>query len=273
MSFFQAILLGIIQGLTEFLPVSSSAHLALIPYWLNWNLSEEYVFLFGVLVQMGTLLAVIVYFWKDILTILKAFFTGIVKKQPFADPEAKLGWMIIIASIPAAFAGVLIKDVVESAFNSPRAIAIFLLCTAGLLFLAEKMPSKNRTLRDLTWLDALLIGIFQAFALFPGISRSGATISGGLFRKFNRGDASRFAFLISIPIMIGAGLFSVFDMPDLTSLTTVLPALILATIVAAIVGYFSIRWMLAYIRSKPFTIFSVYCAVIGTVTLILTFVR
>ncbi len=273
MSFIQALFLGIVQGLTEFLPVSSSAHLALIPYWFNWELPEEQVFLFGVLVQMGTLIAVILYFLKDILKIISAFISGIVQKKPFENPDAKLGWMIILATIPASLAGVLIKDVVESAFNNPRAIAIFLLITALMLYIADRMQTKNRSLQEIGWKDALAIGIAQAFALFPGISRSGATISSGLIRQFNRQDASRFAFLISIPVMVGAGLFSILDLPDFDSFKSILPALSVAAAAAGVVGYFSIKWMLSYVRSRPFTIFSIYCALVGIATLALTFIR
>ncbi len=273
MNFLQALILGAVQGLTEFLPVSSSAHLALVPYWFQWNLSEESVFLFGVLVQMGTLISVIIYFRKDILQILVAFFNGIFRGKPFEDPKAHLGWMILLATVPAAVAGALMKDTVESAFNNPRAIALFLLVTAILLFAAEKVPAKDRDLREMNWKDAVWIGIAQAVALLPGISRSGATISGGLFRKFTRRESSRFAFLISIPIMIGAGALSVLDITDWNAFRPLLPALICATLTAAVVGYFAIKWMLNYINKKPFTIFSIYCSVIGIFTFILTFIR
>ncbi len=277
MNGFEAILLGIVQGLTEFLPVSSSAHLALVPYWFGWDLSEEQVFLFGVLIQMGTLAAVIIYFWHDILTIVSALFKALRRHNFSEDPNAQLGLWLILATIPAGLAGILLKDTVEAAFNQPRAIAIFLLVTALILFLAERWQQryqqKRNNLEKMNWLDALWIGMAQILALFPGISRSGATISAGLTRGFKRQDAGRFSFLMSIPIMAAAGLFSLLDVRDITAFRTELIPLLISATAAAIVGYFSIRWLLQYVQKNSFRIFSVYCAAAGVFNLILTLIR
>ena len=208
MSLIQAIILGIVQGLTEFLPISSSAHLVLVPFWLNWQIPADQAFSFDVLVQVGTLVAVIAYFWKDLWLIVKSWIMAVWKRKPFASIEARLGWWLILASIPAVVVGLLIKDTVEAAFGSPAVTAGFLLVTALLLFLAEKIGKKQRGMAEMAWVDALVMGIGQALALFPGISRSGATISAGMFRNLDRSTAARFSFLMSVPVMLGAGALS-----------------------------------------------------------------
>lgn len=273
MTIIQAIILGIVQGLTEFLPVSSSAHLALVPYWFNWQLDANEVYLFGILVQMGTLAAVLIYYWKDLIAIIKAFFIGIAHKKPFESEDSRMGWLIILATIPAGLAGLLLEPLVQEAFNTPLLIGICLLITAALLLIAEKVGKKNRTTDSMTWKDALWIGVAQILAIFPGISRSGATITAGLTHDFTRKDASRFSFLMSIPIMLAAGLLSVTDLFSVETLSASFVPLIIAAVAAGIVGFLSIRWMLSYISKKPFTIFSIYCTVAGIFTIILTFIK
>ena len=273
MTLLQALLLGITQGLTEFIPVSSSAHLALLPFWLNWDFSPEVVFLFGVLVQMGTLLAVIVYFFGDLLGMLRSGLQAIRERDLQNYPQARQLIWLIIATIPAALAGFFLNDIVESAFSNPRAIAVFLLVNAAILIGAELLRKHARALSDMRLPDAVLIGLMQILALFPGISRSGSTISAGIFRGFTREAASRFSFLMSIPIMVGAGAFSLFDLGDSAALRENLIPLLAATVCAAITGYFAIRWLMSYLRRKPLLIFALYCAVIGLATLAITFLR
>lgn len=273
MSIFQAIILGIFQGLTEFLPVSSSAHLALVPYWFNWNLPEDQVYVFGVLVQMGTLIAVLIYYWKDLIRIIRAFFTGIFSKKPFETSDARTGWFLILATIPAGLAGLFLEPLVEKAFSSPRLISVCLLVTAMLLISAEKIGKKSRSMENMSWKDAIYIGLFQVLAIFPGVSRSGSTITGGMTRNFKREDASRFSFLMSIPIMVCAGILSIVDLFELSTISTYLLPLIIATVVAGISGYLAIRWMIHYVSKKPFFIFSIYCTVIAIITLIMTFFK
>jgi undecaprenyl-diphosphatase len=213
MTFLQSLILGIVQGLTEYLPISSSAHLVLVPYLFNWSFPAAQIFPFDVLVQLGTLLAVILYFWKDLVSILKAFFKGLIDKEPFKDPQARLGWYLILATIPAALVGMLIKAQVEAAFSSPRLVAYFLFGTATLLILSDLVGKRTRQVEEMTWWDALWIGLFQAISVFPGISRSGATITGGMTHNFDRSNSARFSFLMSIPVMIGAGLVSILAGP------------------------------------------------------------
>jgi undecaprenyl-diphosphatase len=273
MTIFQSILLGIVQGLTEFLPISSSGHLVIVPYLLDWEIPFYDAFIFNVLVQVATLIAVFTYFWNDLVEISKAIFLGIKRRQPFNDPQSKLGWFIIIATIPASLIGLIFKDVVERAFSNPTITGIFMLITAFLLLIAEFVGKRNRNLKKLNWKDALWIGLFQSFALFPGISRSGATITGGMTRDLERSASARFSFLISIPIMLIAGLAAMADLSKVPSLTSLLPTYIPGFIAAAITGYLAIRWLLGYLTNHPLYVFSIYCALLGLITLTVGFFR
>ncbi|MCJ7695039.1 MAG: undecaprenyl-diphosphatase UppP [Anaerolineaceae bacterium] len=273
MTIIQAIILGIVQGLTEFLPISSSAHLVLVPFWFNWKLSADQAFVFNVLVQMGTLVAVIIYFSKDLLKIFQAFFKGLAIKKPFENSESRLGWFIILATIPGGLAGLLLKDQVEEIFSNPFVVIGFLILTALLLALAERFGNKVRTVEKMTPLDAIIIGVFQAAAIFPGISRSGTTISGSLFRKFTREAAARFSFILSIPIMLAAGLIGVIDLFQLPSLTEFLPIMIIGFVVSGIIGYLAIAWLMKFLANRPLYTFSIYCVFAATLTLVIHYVR
>jgi len=272
MTIFQSIILGIIQGLTEFLPISSSAHLVIIPFLLGWNIPEAQIFPFDVLVQLGTLLAVIIFFYQDIWAIVRGWVLALVHHRPLENPEARLGWYIILASIPAALLALLIKNQVEAAFNNAAATAAFLFVTAIFLLLAEWLSKRSRDYKQINWLDALVMGIGQAVALFPGISRSGSTISAGMARNLDRRSAARFSFLMSIPAMLGAGLVSVKDLLEVPNLSDFLPVMAIGFITAGVVGYFSIRWMLNFVTSHSLRIFAYYCAALGAITLIVYYV-
>ncbi|HXQ36024.1 MAG TPA: undecaprenyl-diphosphate phosphatase, partial [Anaerolineales bacterium] len=206
MNILHALLLGIIQGLTEFIPVSSTAHL-LIGQQLLGIPADDAMFSFLVIVQLGTLISLFAFYWKDLLAIARATLDF-----RCSTPERNLGIYIVLATIPALIAGVLLKDAVEALFSQPMLQAsIRLLAAAILLTLAESLTKKNRTLNSMTWLDALIIGLFQIIAVFPGASRSGTTISGGMFRGFDRVSAARFAFLMSVPVMLAAGGYEMLD--------------------------------------------------------------
>ncbi len=273
MTLLQSILLGIIQGITEFLPISSSAHLVITPYLLGWNIPAQDGFIFDVLVQLGTLLAVIIYFRKDLWKIIVAVINGLIHRTPFTDPMSRLGWLLVLATIPAVIAGVLFKDLVKQAFGSPPAAAIFLLGTGLFLVIAEWVGKRTRQLDSVTWLDALIIGLFQAISLLPGISRSGSTISGGMIRNLDRPAAARFSFLMSVPVMIGAGALEVIDLFKSPNLSTQLPSVMAGVVIAAIVGYLSIRWLLSFLVKRPLYLFAIYCAVVSIFVLLINFIR
>jgi undecaprenyl-diphosphatase len=273
MSILQAIILGIIQGLTEFLPISSSAHLVIAPFLFGWQLDPQVTFTFDVLVQDGTLLAVILYFWKDLWGILRAFVRGIFQGKPFADPQARLGWLLILATLPAGVIGLLFKSSIEAAFNSVAITAGFLFLTAVLLTAAEWFGRRSRNLAQLNWLDALVMGAFQALAVFPGISRSGSTISGGLLRQLDRTSAARFSFLMSVPVMLAAGALQTLDALSTPQTSAALPLVAVGFLAAAVVGFLSIRWLLGYLQKRSFYAFAIYCAALGALTLIVLAIR
>jgi len=273
LTLYQSILLGIIQGLTEFLPISSSAHLVITPYILGWNIPEQAEFIFDVLVQLGTLFAVIVYFWHDLTAILKSFVLGVWRKQPFKEAQGRLGWLLILATIPAVLAGMLFKDIVEQAFSSPIATAIFLILTATLLASTERFGRRIRHNEQFNWLDAIIVGLFQALSLFPGISRSGSTISAGLLRGFDRHSAARFSFLMSVPVMLGAGGLAVWDLLQIPGFAAQLPTLLAGFAAAMIVGYLSIRWLLGYLTRHSLYGFAGYCLIAALITILVAVIR
>lgn len=272
MSLLQAIILGIVQGLTEFLPVSSSAHLVIVPFLFEWTIPPEQAFVFDVLVQLGTLLAVIVFFRKDLWAIISGFLKALVHLHPFETSQAKMGWYLILATIPAGLFGLLVKDRVESAFNNPVATALFLLVTAALLLISERIGNRSRTLDGLNWKDALWMGCAQALSVFPGISRSGSTIAGGLSRHLDRPSAARFSFLMSVPIMLAAGLLAGLDMLSIPDLASFLPIILAGFITSAVVGYLAIRWLLAYLVHHSLKVFAFYCIGLCVVILIVAYV-
>lgn len=273
MTILQSIILGIIQGLTEFIPISSSAHLVIAPYLFGWSIQPQVAFIFDVLVQVGTLVAVVVYFWQDLVAILRAFVTGLITRHPFADPQARLGWYLILATLPAVILGVLIKNLVEKAFSSPLAAALFLLGTAALLVIGERLGKRTGKMEHLNWKDSLVIGLFQAISLFPGISRSGATISGGMMRNLDRPSAARFSFLMSVPVMLGAALVTIKDLVGIPNFTSYIPTVLAGFLTAAVVGYLAIRWLLSFLSRKPLYVFAVYCVILCLVTLGVALIR
>jgi undecaprenyl-diphosphatase len=264
MTVLRAFLLGIIQGLTEFIPVSSTAHL-LIGQRLFGLPADDAMFSFLVIVQLGTLISLFAFYWKDLLSIARA--TLDFRRS---TPERNLGIYIIIATIPALLAGYLLKDAVEALFKQPMLEASIRLFTAAILLtLAEWLTKKNRTLDSMTWLDALFIGVLQIISVFPGASRSGTTISGGMFRGFDRPSAARFAFLMSVPVMLAAGAYEMLDVLKMPNLGEFLPLLAVGFITAAIVGWFAIKWLIDYLSKHSLYVFAVYCAVIGTIVFFL----
>lgn len=272
MTLFQSIILGIVQGITEFLPISSSAHLVIVPYILGWELPAQDAFIFDVLVQMGTLAAVILYFRQDLIVIATAMWQSLKNGNLFSNKDGLLGWYLLLSTIPAVFFGLIFGTIVEKAFDSPTATATFLLFTAGLLILGEKAGKGEKKLKAINWVDAAIIGVFQALALFPGISRSGSTIAGGMLRNLDRQSAARFSFLMSIPVMVAAGILSIIDLIQLPGFVSQIPTLISGTITSAIVGYVSIRWLLSYLNRNSLFIFAGYCTLLSAIVWIIAII-
>jgi len=268
MSLLQAIILGIIQGATEFIPISSSGHLVIVPWLLGWEPSG---LMFDTVLHLGTLLAVIAYFWHDWWTLLRAWVHGQMHWD-WSDPNARLGWLLVLASIPAALAGALFEGFFESLFAAPAWVGFFLLVTAAILAASEFLGRRFRELSDVRWLDALLIGLAQAVAIAPGISRSGATMSAGLGRGLERPAAARFSFLMSAPVILGAGLMQLLDLFDAPDPVAQVPALVAGLAAAAISGYLCIWGLLRYLQRGKLYPFAIYCALAGTLVLIVALV-
>jgi undecaprenyl-diphosphatase len=257
---------GLVQGLTEFLPVSSKSHLVFANFFMGIRLSDSDTVFFDVMLHWGTLVAVLAFFYQDVLALLRGAGQLIVHpKQAWAEnTQSRLFVYLLLGTIPAGLVYIPLKHFLEAAFENVPGTAVMLLVTACMLFWISRRRSGDRTLRSMTWRDAVLIGCCQAAALLPGISRSGSTITGGLFRGLDRDTAPRFSFLLAIPVILAAGLLKIKDAATLgISPSLSLPTLAAGFIVAAVSGYFAIGWLLRVVQRGRLDIFGYYCAVVG----------
>lgn len=266
MSWLQVIVLSIVQGLTEFLPVSSSGHLRIVSE-LFWG--EDAGASFTAVIQLGTELAVLVYFAKDIWRILTAWFTGLFDKAKRGF-DYRMGWMVIAGTIPVGLAGVLLKDLIRENFRNLWITATVLILFSLVFILAERRGKKSRGFEELTMKDAVLMGLWQCLALIPGVSRSGGTISGGLFLNLDREVATRFSFLLAIPAVLASGLFSLPDAfdPQAGQAASGMQLLV-GSGIGFIVGYISIAWLLKFVSNHSFAWFAAYRIPLGVIVMIL----
>jgi len=263
MTLLHSLLLGIIQGLTEFIPVSSTAHL-LIGQALLGIPSNERIFAFNVIIQLGTVLALVIFFWNDIWAVAKAFLLALSHRKPFETRDALVGWLVIVATIPGLIVGFLLRDVMDTLFSNPILIAgVRLLMSAMLLAVVEYFGRHERPLESASWTDAIVVGLFQILSIFPGASRSGSTIAGAIIRGFDRPSAARLAFLMSAPILIAAGAYELLEVIKMDDTTAFLPYLAVGFTTAAVVGWLSIKWLLAFLQRHSLYIFAAYCLVVG----------
>ncbi|MCX7683270.1 MAG: undecaprenyl-diphosphatase UppP [Anaerolineae bacterium] len=269
MSLLQALILGVLQGATEFLPVSSSAHLVLVPWLMRW---QPPGLAFDTIVHWGTAMAVVVYFWREWAGLIRAAGRSLTARAN-PDSVSRLPWLILIGTLPAAIIGYLWDDFFEEMFARPVATAGFLLLTALLLSISEYLGKQTRALELMNARDALLIGLAQALAIFPGISRSGATIAAGLARGLERESAARFSFLIATPIIIGAGVFKLWELTQSGGLATRWPMLAVGFAGAATVGWVCIHFLLRYLRQRRLYPFAIYCAAAGLCSLLVALLR
>jgi undecaprenyl-diphosphatase len=278
MNLLQAIVLGIIQGLTEFIPISSTAHLILAEKMMGTEqtMSPQQITAFVAVMQLGTLAAVFVYFFRDIISITIGFIQGNLlmlrkRRDPTGRKAARLGWLIIIGTLPIAIVGLLAKDIIEGRLTKNLfVIGISMIVWAVLLWLSEQFGSRRREYEQIGVGVSLVVGIAQAFALIPGSSRSGTTITGALFAGMKREPAARFSFLLSIPAIGASGLLELREAMQLLSGTSIMN-LVVATIVSGIVGYASIAFLMNYLRSHTTYIFIVYRLIVGALILGLLF--
>ena len=263
MSLIHALLLGILQGATEFLPVSSSGHLVIVPYLLGW---PDPGLAMDTILHLGTLVAVVVYFWRELWQLASAAWKSL-QTRSLADPMARLAWGVVVGTIPAAVIGFLFDDFFEALFGYPRAAAGFLLGTAALLLLSEYLSKQERTLDALSWKDAFLVGLAQTLAIAPGLSRSGSTIAAGLLLGYKREESTRFSFFLVVPIVLGSGLYQILKLArGGVDMVSGLPLLV-GFVAAAVTGYAAIAGLLALVRRRSLWPFAVYCALLGSLVL------
>jgi undecaprenyl-diphosphatase len=261
----QAIVLGIVQGLTEFLPVSSTAHLRIVPAFFGW---DDPGAAFTAVVQLGTMAAVLVYFRRELWAIAVAWVRSVLARERAPqDPDARLGWYIVLGTIPIAILGLAFKDPIENEFRTLELVGSALIVFSFVMLRAEAVSKRDRDLTQLTRRDGLIIGCAQALALVPGVSRSGATISAGLFLGLNRAAAARYSFLLSVPAVVLSGLFELRHINEGGGAGAVPTAI--ATVIAFVVGYASIAWLLKYLTRHPVTVFVIYRVVLGALVLVL----
>ena len=270
MNWLHAVLLGIVEGITEFLPVSSTGHLNIVEKLLGYEINSAGRTAFTAVIQVGAIIAAIIYFWSDIVRIVVAWFKGLNNRQARQDPDYTLGWGIILGSIPVAVVSVALKDYIQGPLRSLWVIAGALILWSGAMWLADRQQNLTKGMKDVTVKDALIIGSFQALSpVLPGISRSGATISAGLFLKFDRVTATRLSFFMGIPALVAAGLYELVTEAGAISDTVGWNATIIGTIVSGIVAYATIAWLLRFVSSNKFTSFLVYRVLLGLVIIAL----
>jgi len=261
MSIFEAIVYGIVQGLGEFLPISSSAHLVVMPWLFGW---KDPGLAFDVALHLGTLVAVVFFFWKDWLNLFIAGMKGL-KTQ-----EGKLFWFLVAATIPGALIGKLLEEQAESIFRNPALIGIMLIVMGAVMYYADKTKRTDVNLDNIGFYKSFTIGLSQAVAIIPGVSRSGITMSAGRFLGLTRESAARFSFLLSTPIILGAGLLKVKDLAE--TKFQMMPFTV-GIITSAIVGFLSIKFLLNYLKDKGFNIFVLYRLVLGLILIGVYFLR
>ena len=271
MNWLHAVILGIVEGITEFLPISSTGHLNIVEKLFGYEISSEGMTAFTAVIQVGAILAAIIYFWKDIVRIVVAWCKGLASKEARQDPDYTLGWGVILGSIPVAVVGLLLKDFIEGPVRSMWVIAGALILWSVVMWLADRQENLTKGMRDVSIKDALIIGCFQALApVFPGISRSGATISAGLFLRFDRVTATRLSFFLGIPALVAAGgLEAVTAGKHIADASIGWGPTIVATVVSGVVAYATIAWLLKFVSSNKFTSFLIYRVILGAVIIAL----
>jgi undecaprenyl-diphosphatase len=281
MDFVNALILGLVQGLTEFLPVSSSAHIRIVGELLGTG--QDPGAAFTAIIQLGTEVAVLVYFWRDVTNIIKRWFLALFGRIPRNDPDARLGWMIIVGSIPIVVLGLLFQNAIETTFRSLWIVAVMLVLFGVILWIADHVGSRTRRVSELTWGHAVIYGFAQSLALVPGVSRSGGTISAGLFMGYQRSAAARYSFLLAMPAVFGSGLYELYKSvkhpcvagsseamahtctPEVFSAVDTFGA----TVVAFAVGLLVIAFFMRYISRHSFLPFVIYRVVLGVLLMIL----
>ncbi len=269
MSTLEAIVLGIVQGLTEFLPISSTGHILFVPALAGW---PDPGAAFSAVIQLGTMAAVLVYFRTDLWRMAVAFVKSFVGDHPLwrsDDSDARIGWYIVLGTIPISIIGIVFADQIENDVRSLSLVAAVMILFSFVLMAADLKGAQDRDVKQLTLRDGIIIGLFQALALIPGVSRSGATISGGLFLGLDRESATRYSFLLSVPAVVLSALFELRKIGDGAGASVGVAPTIIATMLAFISGYLAIAFLLRFVRTHNFAVFVVYRVAVGTAMLVL----
>lgn len=264
-----AIFAGIIQGLTEFLPISSSGHLVLFHDYLRFDLPDDVAF--DVTLHLGTLMALLLFFWRDVVRYAGAFLKSFVRWNVKNDINQRLAWYLAIATVPGVIAGALWEDVIDSTLRNSMIVATMLIAVGVILYIADRTSKKQYSLDRITLPGAVVIGIAQALALIPGVSRSGITIIAGLAQKLNRESAARFSFLLSMPIVAGAGAKKMFDLYSKSGGAAGDGAVLaIGFVTSAIIGYLCIKYFLKYLQSHSLAVFAYYRVILGIAIIIIS---
>jgi undecaprenyl-diphosphatase len=267
MTLLQAIVLGLIQGLTEFLPISSSGHVLLVPALFGW---EDAGSGFSAVIQLGSLVAVFIYFRRDIANMCKAWARSLVDVDARKEPDAKLAWSVLIGTIPVVMIGLALEEQIDTVLRSPFVAAGALIILGGLLWVADRSAKQERKVKDITLKDGLVIGLWQCLALIPGSSRSGSTITGALFSGFERSAAARYSFLLSIPAIGGSGLYKLYKESDSILSQDLMPTIV-ATLAAFVSGYWAIAFLIKFLQTHTTLVFVVYRVALGLIIIGLIF--
>ena len=269
MNIFEAVLLGAVEGITEFLPVSSTGHLTILENLLGYQIDATDVTAFTAIIQSGAVLATVIFLRHDIRRIVPAWFRGLFDAQKRADPDYRFGWAVILGSIPIGIVGLLFQHTIETTLRSLWFVAGALIVWSGAMWFADHAATQIRHEDDVTWKDTLIIGTVQCLALIPGVSRSGATMSAGLLRDFDRVTVTKLSFFLSIPALLGATALQVVQESGNISSGVGWVNTLTATIVSFIVGYAAVAWLLKYIAGHTYSIFIAYRLVLGALLLVL----
>ena len=268
MQVWHAIILGVIEGITEFLPISSTGHLTIAEKMLGYSISDSSITAFTAIIQSGAVLATVVYFWKDISRVLMAWVRGLFVNKYRKNSDYKYGWAIIIGSIPIAIVGILFKDEIETVLRSLWFVAIALILWSLVMWWADKKAKQNLHEEDITWRDTLAVGIAQCLALIPGVSRSGATMSAGLLRNFDRVAVTKLSFFLSIPALSAAGILQIISKHSVIGASVGWTATIIATFISFVVAYISVAWLLKFVAKHDYSVFIWYRVIVGVLLLI-----
>ncbi len=269
MTIWEAVLLGILEGITEFLPISSTGHLTIAEKLLGYSINDPDITAFTAIIQVGAVLATLLYFRQDIERILGSWFRGLLNGSERDTTDYRFAWAVIIGSIPIGIVGLLFKDQIETTLRSLWFVSLSLILWSGVMWIADKTATQKRHEEDVTWKDTLVIGVVQCLALIPGVSRSGATMSAGLLKGLDRVTVTRLAFFLSIPALLAAGALQVVSEFANISRGVGWQATIIATIASFVVAYMTVAWLLRFIAKHSYTVFIGYRLALGSLIFLL----